>query len=143
MLNPTYSTHFLNFFLNFFTQMTSRLNHSWLNVSHFFPSSSLSYQQKNSNIFPQVFQVISSYLTESIPTLFSLLTKSIPLFSFKFSTLFNKKHRTYFSQIFKVINKRYFTFLKCFSCYLIESNPFFFIVNNKYPTIFLQVFHII
>ncbi len=57
--------------------------------------------------FPSSF---SSYLTESIPTLYLLLTKSIPLFSLKFSTLFNKKHRTFFSQIFKVINKRYLTF---------------------------------
>ncbi len=61
----------------------------------------------------------------------------------KFSTLFNKKHRTFFSQVFQVINKKYLTFLKCLSRYLIKSNPFFFIANNKYPTIFLQVFHII
>jgi hypothetical protein len=33
---------------------------------------------------------------------------------------------TFFSQIFKVINKRYLSFLKCFSRSLTESNPFFF-----------------
>ncbi|CAM6050313.1 unnamed protein product [Sphagnum compactum] len=34
MLNPTYSTHFLNFFLNFSRQMTGRLNQFWLDISH-------------------------------------------------------------------------------------------------------------
>jgi hypothetical protein len=74
---------------------------------------------------------------------FIINKESILVFPLKFSTLFNEKHHTFFSQIFKVINKRYLTFLKCFSCYLTKSNPFFFIANNKYPIIFLQVFHII
>ncbi len=103
----------------------------------------LNFSELSTKKLPRFPSSFSCYLIESTPTLFSLLTKSIPLFSLKFSTLFNKKHHIFFSQIFKVINKRYLIFLQCFSCYLIESNPFFFIANNKYPTIFLQVSHII
>jgi hypothetical protein len=99
----------------------------------------LKFFELSTKKFPHFPSSFSCYLTKHILTLFSLLTKSIPLFSLKFSTLFNKKHCTFFSQTFKVINKWYLTFLKCFSCYLIESNPFFFIANNNYPTIFLQV----
>jgi hypothetical protein len=77
------------------------------------------------------------------PHIFFIINKEYPTVFLKFSTLFNKKHCIFFSQVFQVINKKYLTFLKCLSHYLIKSNPIFFIANNKYPTIFLQVFHIL
>jgi hypothetical protein len=105
------------------------------------PTYSLKFSELSTKQTPQFPSKFSCYLIESTPTFFSLLTKSIPLFSLKLPTLFNKNHRTFFSQVFQVINKKYLTFLKCLSHYSIKSNPIFFIANNKYPTIFLQVFH--
>jgi len=97
-VKPTYFNHFLNFSM----QMIGRLNHFWLNISHFFPqvfhiinkkycSFSLKVFDLSTKKIPHFPSNFSCYLTESTPTLFSLLTKSIPLFSFKFSTLFHNK----------------------------------------------------
>ncbi len=96
--------------------------------------------KNKSHIFPSNFLC---YLSESTPTIFSLLTKSISLFPSSFPHYLTKNIVFFFSQVFQLMNKKYLTFLKCLSCYLIKSNPIFFIANNKYPTIFLQVFHII
>ncbi len=72
-VKPTYSTHFFNFFLNFSMQMIGRLNHLWLNISHFFPS------------------IFSHYLI-----------KNIVFFSVKFSKLL-KKSISFFSNVFHII----------------------------------------
>jgi hypothetical protein len=74
------------------------------------------FNKKHHTFFSQVFQVtnqkyltflkrLSHYLIKSNP-LFSLLT-SIPLFSIKFSTLFNKKHYNFFQTFFTLFNKKY------------------------------------
>jgi hypothetical protein len=129
-VKPMYSIHFLNFFLNFFMQMIGRLNHFWLNISHFPPqvfhiinkkycSFSFKFSKLSIKKIPHFLSNFSCYLTKSTPTFFSLLTKSIPLFSLKFFHIIEQKNHTFFSQVFQVINKKYLTFLKCLSHYLI------------------------
>jgi len=96
-------------------------------------SLSLKFSKLSTKKLPHFSSNFLCYLTESIPTFFSLLTKSIPLCSLKFSTLFNKKHCTFFSQVFQVMNKKYLTFLKCLSRYLIKSNAFLSLLTTSIP----------
>jgi len=114
-------------FYEIFTFVTWRLDCTMLILSLFYPHFFHNYD----------IDVKPTYFIHSLDFFLYFMNKLYPTIFLKVSTLFNKKHHIFFSQVFQVINKKYLTFLKCFSCYLRKSNPIFFIANNKYSTIFL------